>query len=48
LVICWESVDSHMAFRASDGFARWRDSTAHFREVPVDMTHYEAVVIHNG
>ena len=46
LVIEWESIDSHMGYRASDGFTRWRDATAHFRDTPVDMTHYEVVAAH--
>jgi heme-degrading monooxygenase HmoA len=46
LVIDWESVDEHMAFRASPGFEQWRDATAGYREVPVDMTHYEVVASH--
>ena len=47
LVICWDSVEAHMAFRAAPEFEAWREATADYREVPVDMTHYEVVVHHS-
>lgn len=45
LVVGWDTVDHHMViFRASDGFARWRELAGpHFAEAP-QVYHVETVL----
>ena len=40
LLIRWESVAAHMAFRASPLFAQWREWTHPFYAEPPSVTHF--------
>ena len=40
LLIRWESVAAHMAFRASPLFAQWRERTHPFYAEPPSVTHF--------
>jgi len=40
LLVEWDSVEAHMAFRASDLFAPWKELTAVFYDQPSQVTHF--------
>jgi heme-degrading monooxygenase HmoA len=40
LLVRWESVAAHMAFRDSDAFDAWRALTHHFYNVTPSVTHF--------
>lgn len=40
LLVRWGSVESHMAFRATELFQRWRTLTHPFYSNPPTVTHY--------
>ena len=40
LLVRWESVEAHMAFRDTDLFGRWKALTHHFYERAPDVTHF--------
>jgi heme-degrading monooxygenase HmoA len=44
LMVRWDSVDAHMAFRASADFDVWRAHTAPYYEAPSQVTHFSEVL----
>ncbi len=42
LIVQWDSVQAHQAFRASALYERWRAATHHFYAVPPEVTHFLA------
>jgi heme-degrading monooxygenase HmoA len=40
LLVRWDSVDLHMAFRETDLYAAWRKLTHHFYVGALDVTHF--------
>jgi heme-degrading monooxygenase HmoA len=44
LLVNWESIGAHQAFRASDLFDAWRDLTHPYYATRPDVTHFEEPV----
>ena len=44
LMVRWDSVDAHMAFRASVPFETWKAHTAPFYGAPSEVTHFSEVL----
>lgn len=40
LLVRWDSVDAHMAFRETELFTRWKALTHHFYEHAPSVTHF--------
>jgi heme-degrading monooxygenase HmoA len=43
LLVEWDSVDAHLAFRASDAFADWRGPIGQFFAGPPNVEHFADV-----
>jgi quinol monooxygenase YgiN len=48
LIAKWDTVDDHLAFRASKGFAEWRALVGPYFASPPDVEHTETVVSLNA
>lgn len=44
LTVRWETLEDHMAFRASELFERWRSLTHPFYDQPAVVTHFGEVI----
>jgi len=44
LMVRWDSVDAHMAFRASEPFTTWRAHTMPYYATPAQVTHFSEVL----
>jgi quinol monooxygenase YgiN len=42
LIVTWDSVDAHLAFRQTDAFGAWREKTVPFYSELPTVTHYLA------
>ncbi|MGC8498323.1 MAG: antibiotic biosynthesis monooxygenase family protein [Acidimicrobiales bacterium] len=42
LIVQWDSVQAHQAFRASELYERWRAATHPYYAVPPEVTHFLA------
>ena len=40
LLVEWESIDAHSAFRSSELFDQWKALTHHFYSKPADVKHF--------
>ena len=45
LMVRWDSVDAHMAFRASPAFEDWRARTHPFYVAPATVTHFSETLL---
>lgn len=41
LLVRWESVEAHLAFRETELYARWKALTHHFYASPISVTHFD-------